>query len=512
MKRSGILFFLLVPACASVYADVVLPPLFSDGAVLQAGAKAPVWGKADPGETVTVTIAGQSRHTTADAQGKWRVDLENLAAAGPLEMTVAGKNTLTIRNVLIGEVWLASGQSNMEYGLGTALNPQAEIAAANYPFIHVFTVKTVVAPAPLEVAEGRWLVCTPSNAPNFTATGYFFARDLHKAIRKPVGLIHSSVSGTLAEAWTRPEAMDGAPDLAAIRQRYEDAVAAFPKAQQEYKDKLAEWEKAAVGAPAEKQNASAKPREPQDPATATTRPGGLFNGKIAPLIPFGIRGVIWYQGEYNSERAEQYRKLFPTLIRDWRKQWGEGDFSFLFVQLANLDIQPQPNAAHYDELREAQLMTLSVTNTGMAVSCDVGDAHNIHPPNKQAIGGRLALIARATVYGEKGLEYSGPLYRGMKVEGDSVRLQFKHVDGGLTVKNGEPLGSFAIAGADRKFVSSVAKLDGDAVLVSSPDVKAPVAVRYAWADNPTCTLYNQAGLPASPFRTDDWPVFSTGKR
>ena len=181
-------------------------------------------------------------------------------------------------------------------------------------------------------------------------------------------------------------------------------------------------------------------------------------------------------------------------------------------QLANLDIQPQPNAAHYDELREAQLMTLSVTNTGMAVSCDVGDAHNIHPPNKQAIGGRLALIARATVYGEKGLEYSGPLYRGMKVEGDSVRLQFKHVDGGLTVKNGEPLGSFAIAGADRKFVSSVAKLDGDAVLVSSPDVKAPVAVRYAWADNPTCTLYNQAGLPASPFRTDDWPVFSTGKR
>jgi len=521
--------------CGGVRAEVVLPPLFSDGLVLQAGSKAPVWGKADPGEKVTVTIAGQSRNAMADAQGKWRVDLENLEAGGPLGMTVAGKNTLTIRNVLVGEVWLASGQSNMEYPLAAwhVRNGDAEVAAANYPLIHVFTVKTKVAPAPLEEAEGSWQVCTPTNAPSFSATGYFFARDLHKAIGKPVGLIHSSVSGTLAEAWTSTEVLKGEPDFAAIFQRYDDAVAAYPKALQDYKDKLAAWEKAAATAKEANEKPPAKPAEPRDPATATTRPGGLFNGKIAPLIPFGFRGAIWWQGEFNSERGEQYAKLFPALIRDWRRRWAQGDFPFLFVQLQNLDIQPQPNKAHYDEMRDAQLMTLrSVTNTGMAVACDVGDANNIHPPNKQVIGGRLALIARATVYGEKELEYSGPLYQGMKVDGGLIRLSFTHLGGGLTVKNGggdvslpwraggPPVGSrakpaldsFVIAGADRKFVKAEAKIDGDAVLVCSPEVKQPVAVRYAWADNPVCTLYNQAGLPASPFRTDDWPVFSTGKR
>jgi len=514
MKRL-VLVVLFAVMCGAVRAAVVLPPLFSDGLVLQAGAKAPVWGKADPGEKVTVTIAGQSRSTKANAQGKWRVDLKNLQVGGPLEMTVAGKNTLTIHNVLVGEVWLASGQSNMEYPLAAwhVRNGAAEVAEANYPLIHVFTVKTKVAPAPLEEADGTWVVCAPSNAAGFSATGYFFARDLHKAIGKPVGLVHSSVSGTLAEAWTSLEVLKGEPDFAAIFQRYDEAVAAYPKAQQEYRDKLAEWEKAAAKAKEANEKPPAKPAEPRDPATATTRPAGLFNGKIAPLIPFGFRGAIWWQGEYNSERGEQYAKLFPALIRDWRARWGAGDFPFLFVQLQNLDIQPQPNKAHYDEMRDAQLRTMRrVKNTGLAVACDVGDAHNIHPPNKQPVGGRLALIARATVYGEKDLEYSGPLYKGMKVQGDTIRLAFTHLGGGLTVTNGDVLGSFVIAGADSKFVPAVAKIDGDVVLVSSPEVKQPVAVRYAWADNPTCTLYNRAGLPASPFRTDDWPMLSAGKR
>jgi sialate O-acetylesterase len=495
-------------------AEVAPMAPFNDGMVLQRDMAVPVWGAARPGEQVTVGFAGQRKTATAGADGRWRVDLDPLpASAEGRELIIAGGGvTRTVRDVLVGEVWIASGQSNMEYGVGHVVNAKAEIAAADHPLIRVFTVKTAVAAEPQRAVSGSWAVCTPANAGGFTATGYFFARDLQARLGIPVGLIHSAVSGTLAEAWTSGEALAKDPMLVPILARYDEAVAAYPAAKAAYEAALKVWQAEAAAATAAGKPEPKKPAEPADPAVQTTRPAGLFNGKIAPLIPVAFRGVIWWQGEYNSERCEQYATFFPTLIRDWRARWNRGDFPFLFVQLQNLDIQPQPNSAHYDELREAQFKTLrSVPATGMVVACDVGDAHDIHPPNKQAVGARLALAARALAYGEQ-IAWSGPLYAGMAVEGARIQVRFDHLGGGLVDRDGKGLGGFTIAGADRQFVAATAAIDGDAVVVSSPAVPQPVAVRYAWADNPTCTLYNQAGLPASPFRTDGWPLPSDGKR
>jgi len=480
------IFFAVTAALATVTPHA----LFSDNMVLQQGFQTPVWGKAAPGEKVTVSIGTQRVSAVADKDGRWMVKLASLKPGGPYQMTIAGENnTITIKNILAGEVWVASGQSNMEYGLGGVTDSAKEIADANYPEIRVFTVKTVVSGMPLDDVSGKWEVCTPEVAGNFSAVGYLFARDLYKSIKMPVGLIHSAVSGTLAEAWTSVDALSKSPVLQPILTRYAKDCA-------DYQQAVAEGKKPA----------------PVDPSTQTTHPGGLFNGKIAPLIPYRIRGVVWWQGEYNSERCMQYKTLFPTLIHDWRVKWGQGDFPFLFVQLQNLDIQPQPNTAHYDEMREAQLYTWNtVPLTGMAMMVDAGDANNIHPPHKQVAAERLTRIARALVYGEKDLVYSGPIYRAMKVEGEKIRLNFDFLGGGLVSKSGDTLGSFVIAGADQKFVPAQAKIDGNTVVVWSPEVKTPVAVRYAWADNPTCTLYNKADLPASPFRTDDWPVNTTGK-
>ena len=504
-------------AAPAARADVRLPALFSDNAVIQAGPSDSVWGWANDGEKVTVTIDGRSASAVA-RDGKWLVKLPAMKAGGPFDMTITGKNSIAIHNVLVGEVWVASGQSNMEYGMGSALNAAQEVAAADYPLIHVFTVAHDVAGDPQTDVVGQWVVCSPQTAASFTAVGYFFSRDLFRDLKTPIGLIHSSVSGTVAEAWTRVVAMQGNPVLQPILNRYSQSLDQYQKDLAVYTTKLADYNAAMADANTD-HKALKKPAQPSDPSKETTRPGGLFNGMIAPLIPYTIKGVIWWQGEYNSERCWQYRKLFPSLITDWRKQWGQSDFPFLFMQLQNLDIEPQPNPAHYDEMRESQLMTLSLPNTGMAVACDIGDAHNIHPPNKQAASQRLAWIAEATVYGKK-IPYSGPIYQVMKVEGNRVRIAFNHAEGGLvseTMTGGKlvpgdaKLGSFVIAGADQKFVPADAAIDGATVVVSSPDVKAPVAVRYAWADNPTCTLYNKADLPASPFRTDDWPVNTTGK-
>ncbi len=480
---------MLIMTSLNVLAGVEVNPLFCDQMVLQREVRVPVWGKSIPGEKITVKINKKQVSTITDNNGKWQVDLPKMKAGGPFDLNISGATAITLKDVYIGEVWLASGQSNMEYPVGHAINGKQELADANYPQVRFFTVGTVVAGEPKETVTGKWEICNPKNAEHFSATAYFFARELYKRLKIPIGIIHSSVSGTLAEAWVRPEAMRDEKDFSPIFSRYEDSVVAYNKALE------------------------IKPKSgmPADPSQQTTRPGGLYNGKIAPLVPFAIRGAIWWQGEYNSERCEQYKKLFPLLINDWRKQWGY-DFPFYFVQLQNLDIQPQPNAAHYDEMRDAQLFTMrTVKNTGMAVMCDAGDKNDIHPPNKQEAGRRLALIAREQVYGEN-VSYSGPVYQKMSVCCDGkIRLHFTNTDGGMASKSGEILGSFTIAGANKKFLPAMAKIDGDTVVVWNTDVKKPVAVRYAWSDNPTCSLYNGAGLPASPFRTDSWFLKTTGK-
>jgi sialate O-acetylesterase len=325
----------------------------------------------------------------------------------------------------------------------------------------------------------------------------------------PIGLIHTSWGGTPAEAWTSAAALAAEPELAPIGKDWEQKLADYPKSLEKYRNQLDEWHQASLKAETDGKPAPPPPQFPSDPYSSSWRAAGLYNGMVAPLIPYGIRGAIWYQGESNADRAYQYRKLFPVMIQDWRRAWGQGDFPFLFVQLAGF-VQDWSPKTTWAELREAQLRTLSLPKTGMAVAADIGDPYDIHPKNKQEVGRRLALAAQAIAYG-KDVVYSGPVYESKTLEGDKIRLRFKHVTGGLTAKGGKPLKGFEIAGEDRKFVPAQANIEGNTVVVRSDKVPRPVAVRYAWADYPECSLYNRAGLPASPFRTDDWPGVTADK-
>jgi sialate O-acetylesterase len=431
------------------------------------------------------------------------------AGTGPLEMTVAGKNTLKLTNILVGEVWVCSGQSNMEWSLNRINNGDKEIAEAKYPKIRLFMVAKATAAAPQADCKGQWVECSPQTVPPFSAVGYLFGRQLHQDLGVPVGLIGSNWGGTPAESWTSREMLEADPDLKVIYDRWKQNAENYSKALEAWeksKEKsLADWKAAADKAKAEGKQAPRQPAPPNDPAKSPHCPTSLYNGMIAPLIPLGIRGAIWYQGESNAGRPVEYRKLFPAMITDWRKHWGEGDFTFLFVQLANFMARKnEPTASNWAALREAQTMTLALPKTGMAVIIDIGEANNIHPKNKQDVGKRLALAAEAGTYG-KDVVYSGPMYESMKVEGDKVHLKFKHIGGGLVAK-GDKLTGFAVAGEDKKFVWADAKIEGDTVVVSAKDMVKPLAVRYAWADNPECNLYNKADLPAVPFRTDDWLV------
>lgn len=504
---------MLLAGSGAALADIKLPAIIGDNMVLQQGGKATIWGWADPDEEVMVGVSWHSMKwaVTADKDGKWSFKMNPPKVGGPYEMTLTGKNSITIKNILVGEVWVASGQSNMQMSVQSSNNAEQEIAEANYPKIRLFYVKRTVADKPQSDCEGSWVECSPETVPGFSAVAYFFGRYLHKELDVPVGMIHTSWGGTPAEAWTRREVLEEMPECAPILKRYADAVANYPKAKEEYEKKLAEWKEAAAKAKAEGKNPPRRPREPFGPGNPHA-PAGLYNAMIAPLIPYGIAGVIWYQGESNAGRAYQYRTLFPNMIKNWRKDWGLGQFLFLFVQLANfMQTKPEPGDSAWAELREAQLMTLALPNTGMAVIIDIGEADNIHPKNKQDVGKRLALWALANTYGKK-LVYSGPIYKSMKIDGNSIVLSFDHVGGGLVAKGGEELKGFAVAGVDKKFVWADAKIVGDTVVVSSDQVAEPAAVRYAWADNPVCNLYNKEELPASPFRTDDWPGVTVDTR
>jgi len=493
-------------------AEVRVPALIGDNMVLQRGVRLKVWGWADPGESVAVEINGQRAVAKAAADGRWSVRLQPMEAGGPYTMTITGKNALSFRNVMVGEVWVCSGQSNMEWPVAASMNGDREVASADYPMIRLFTVPHKVATSPQDDAGGKWEVCSPRTVGGFSGVGYFFGREIHRRLGVPVGLINTSWGGTPAEAWTSRPALEAEDILRPILERWDRELANYPKALAAYRDALAKWEDEAARARQEGKAVPEKPKEPGDPTANPWLASGLYNGMIAPLTPFAIRGAIWYQGESNADRAYQYRTLFPTMIRDWRRAWKIGDFPFLFVQLANfMDAKPEPAEDAWAELREAQLMTLSLPKTGMAVTIDIGDAKDIHPRNKPAVGFRLALAALKVAYGKDGV-HSGPLYKSMKVEGNRIRIHFTNVGGGLEARGGGPLRGFAVAGADRKFVWANAKIDGDTVVVWSERVPKPVAVRYAWASNPECNLYNAAGLPASPFRTDDWPGVTAKNR
>jgi sialate O-acetylesterase len=498
----------VLSVAAVTRAEVKLPGIFGDHAVLQRELPVPVWGWADPGEKVTVTLADQQKTATADAGGKWSLKLDPLKAGGPYELKVQGKNRLTRSDLLVGEVWLCSGQSNMGMTVGGVLDKDREIAEADYPKIRMATPAHTPLPEPTSDTTVSWAVCSPKTVANFSATAYFFGRQLHRDLDVPVGLINSSWGGTPIEAWTSLPAQKAAPELAPIAEKYLKTVASYDpdKAQQQYQKQLADWEKARAKAKAEqKPFKTQKPREPMSPEKSPNSAATLYNGMIVPLVPYAIRGAIWYQGESNAGNAAIYGTQMRTMIANWRKDWNQGDFPFLFVQLPNfLAVQTKPSeTGGWPLIREQFVRTLAVPNAGMAVTIDVGEADNIHPRNKQAVGKRLAQWALAKVYG-KDLVACGPLYKSMRKDGGRVVLDFDYAEGGLEAKGGGPLTGFAIAGPDKKFVWADAKIEGRTVVVSSKDVRDPAAVRYAWANNPACNLFNTAGLPASPFRTDDW--------
>ncbi len=646
MKRKsgsfGIAWLALLFLAHASIAQVKPARIFSDHMVLQRGVKVPVWGTATPGKEITVEIDGMRAGAVTDRDGRWRLWLPALRAGGPYEMVISGDGDVKFTDVLIGEVWFASGQSNMGFTMnGGPLNKEKEIAAANYPKIRLFTVPRRVGRTPKQDLEsGSWAACTPETVADFSAVAYFFGRKIHKDLNVPVGLINCSWGGTPAEAWTSAEMLKSLPayrnwveelekdpvnweeDVEANKQRqakkndiirhsfeglkqgvaklnYDDSdwkSVAIPNwdkdldgivwmrkrinVPKEFKkqpvtidlgriqfyaivyfngQKIGEvtsphfarfdvpgdlvragdneitlrvlhfWAKPQFDGPAERMKVTAANGvviddladvwryktglEPEFPEIKNYQgyPASLYNGMVAPVIPYGIAGVIWYQGEANAGKAYDYRSLFKALITDWRIRWEEGYAPFLFVQLANyLDRKPDPGEDSWAELREAQLQALALPKTGMAVTIDIGEALDIHPKNKQEVGRRLALIAEKMAYGLKVVD-SGPIFKSMKIDGKDVELNFDHIGSGLMAKGGT-LRGFAVAGADKKFYWARARIAGNQVILRSDKVPHPVAVRYGWASNPDCNLYNKEGLPASPFRTDEWPGITQKKK
>lgn len=519
-------------------ADVKLPPLFSDGMVLQSGATTPIWGTADPSEEVSVVLDMKNgnvlrpRTVQADAKGNWKLIIAEestapprpiirrnrrvesvvsagLAHGGPFTLTVSGKNKVTIQEVYVGEVWICSGQSNMEWPVHSTTGADEAIKSSKNPLIRLFTVPKTTSDQPLHDVKGKWQESNPDTVKNFSAVAYYFGRDLQKALKVPVGLIHTSWGGTRAEAWTRREVLESYPEWKDEFPRYEQAKADYPKALEKFKSAQAERKEAA--SKEEGKKPANPPRPPFDPAKNPNSPSVLYNAMIAPLIPYGIKGAIWYQGESNAGAAYAYRKLFPVMIQNWRNDWKRGDFPFFFVQLAPWQaIVNEPQESAWAELREAQLMTAQhLPRTGMAVITDVGDPKDIHPRNKGPVGDRLALAARAIAYGEP-IEFSGPIYQSMEVVINTAVLSFKHVGKGLEARDG-PLTGFTVAGDDHKFHNAQAEIKDGKVFVSSSEVSHPVAVRYGWANCPVVNLWNKDGLPASPFRTDDFQMVTKPK-
>lgn len=495
----------------SARADVKLPAIFGDHMVLQRGKPIPVWGWADAGETVTVKLGQDSQTATADKDGRWNLNLAALDAGGPHTVTVDGKNSLTFKDVLIGEVWVCSGQSNMAWTVSNANDSDLEIATAKYPNIRLISVPQVGTQQPQENFKGQWERCSPQSVPQFSAVGYFFGRQLHQTLDVPIGLIDNAWGGSSAEAWVRRDLLEADTRYQQLLARWANIEKTYDhkKAMASFKEKQAKWQAAKAAG----KNPGNRPRQPRNQLIGQHRPANLYNGVLKPIIGYGIRGAIWYQGESNAGRAYQYRHLFPLMIQNWRDEWKQGDFPFYWVQLADFQGEvPQPGDSTWAELREAQTLTMDkLSNTGEAVIIDLGESHDIHPKNKQDVAKRLARWALARDYGRK-IVYHSPRYKSMEQKGNKIVLTFDHVGGGLDTFDVRSLIGFSIAGEDRKFVHATAKIVGkNQIEVTSKNVAAPVSVRYAWANNPVSNLQNKEGLPLTPFRTDDWPGITAEK-
>ncbi|WP_438482513.1 sialate O-acetylesterase [Oleiharenicola lentus] len=485
---------------AALTAAVQLASPFTDHMVLQRDLPVPVWGRADVGEKVTVEFDGQKLTATTNADGKWRIDLRKLkTSATGREFKVSGSATptpLVLKDVLVGEVWLASGQSNMVFTLSKSryrwagvVDEEKEIAAANYPLIRMFTAAEQKSYTPQERVEGKWEVCTPENTPAWSAVGYFFARELQREIKVPVGIVTVAYGASTAHAWIRREAMLAEPELKAVLERFDEQVRGHVAPTEA---EIEDWKRAVELAKAEKKRAPARPGE--DPVKNQRNPAVMFNGMLAPLVPYAVRGVLWYQGESITAPRELFPRWNELLIKDWRKLWGR-ELPFYFAQLAALD-----NASNSPEVRAWQSEALKIPNTGMAVTIDIGEKKDVHPHHKAPLGERFARLALAHNYG-RAVEFSGPVWAGSVVDESAIRLSFDHADEGLVAKDG-PLRGFEIAGADEKYFPANAHIEGNVVMVSSPEVPEPKTARYAWANWPEgANLFNQAELPAAPFMT-----------
>lgn len=518
MKTIRVFFVLLLAiggACSTARANVSLPDVISDGMVLQQNQKVPIWGQADPGESVTVKFAGQSKTTTASADGKWLVKLSPMQAnSTAATLSISGKNTIELKNILVGEVWLVAGQSNMQRLLSETANGDAAIAAADHPLIRLFNVSRQVAFKHAKPPLATWHACSPQSVKEFSAAGYYFGVELANELHVPIGLINSSYGGSQAEAWTPVEYLLASDDLRPTVERTKIWDEERPRVRVEYDEAIKKWRAEADKAIAAGARPSPSPAVP-DALREYRIASSIYDGMIAPLIPFFIRGAIWYQGESNEARAQQYGILLPTMIRAWRERWGEGNFPFGIIQLPNYrDSKPEPADEPWSFIREAQRRTaLTTANTGLIVTIDIGEAHDIHPRNKLDVGKRMARWALVDVYGRK-MTKSGPMFREARISGSKIILSFDEAGTGLRIRDGDQLDEFAIAGTDHKWFWANAKITGrNTVEVWSPSVAQPLAVRYAFNNNPKHpNLTNETGLAAAPFRTDDWPGPTDGKR
>jgi sialate O-acetylesterase len=509
----AVIVFLL--AAADARANVTLPDILGDSMVLQRERPTLIWGQAEPGENITVTFAGQKRTAVADQHGEWSVYLAVMKAnATPATLVIQGNNRIELKDILVGEVWLVAGQSNMQFQLSQSVNSEQAVAAANYPQLRLFNVSRSVAfkhaPPPL----GRWQACTPDSAKQFSAAGYYFGVELQKALRVPVGLINSSYGGSQAEAWTPVEYLIDREELRPTVERKDIWDAERPKVKRDYDEAIRKW-----SAEAEKVKAAGAKPSPSPPVPDALREyrvaSSIYDGMIRPLAPFGMRGAIWYQGESNEARAQQYELLLPTMIKAWRDVWGQGDFPFGIIQLPNYhQSKAEPADEPWSHIREAQRRTaLSTRRAGLIVTIDIGEAGDIHPKNKLDVGRRMARWALADVYGRK-ITPGGPMFSTARPVNNKMILTFEDAGAGLRIRDGDRLEEFAIAGADRKWVWAHARIVGkNRIEVWSDAVAQPVAVRYAFNSNPRHpNLTNDSGIPASPFRSDDWPGPTDGVR
>lgn len=520
MKKTTFFISLLLMLNTLIFAEIKIPAIFCNHIVLQRGVEIPIWGTARPDEKISILLNGKTKEIIADSTGNWMVKFPKQKAGGPFKMDIFGDNTITIEDVYVGDVWLCSGQSNMDmtvakedrYWCGVT-NETEEVANANYPLIRVFDVDYTPSHTLKSDVKGKWEICSPQTVGHFSAVAYFFAREIYQKYKIPVGLVTSAYGASTAETWISREALEAQPNLKPLLDAYtakwDKFIADSAATMAKYRTDITKFQGDLAAANAASGDVTAKkPKAPKnpDPELDQHNPYVCYNGMINGLIPYAIKGALWYQGESNGPSAIQYREIMETLISDWRTRWRQGNFPFLYVQLANYG---KPMAKPVEDgsmmiVREAQVLNLSVPNTGMAVAIENAgnEPTNIHPKNKQDIGYRLGLIARAKVYGEK-LEYSGPMYKSYKVKKNTIVLSFEYVGKGLVAKN-DTLTGFAICGEDKKWVWAEAKIIGKTVVVSSSEVANPIAVRYCWGTNPPASLLNKNGLWTPNFRTDNW--------